>query len=347
MKKIRLGIIGLGRLGRKHAENIHYKIPNAELTAVCSAVQEELDSVSNEMETKYITKDYKELLNNSDLDGVVIAANSQFHCKMICDAVEAGVKNIYTEKPLGMTLDEIKLIRDTVNKNNVSIFQIGYNRRFDVSYQAMKKKIDEGFIGKPILIKMINRNPASMAEYIIKFSPTSGGLVFDMLTHDYDSARWLVDSDAESVYGLGGVYAYEGLAKVNDIDNCGILVGFKNGTMGWFETTRNCTYGYHVETEVFGTEGCIRVCTTPTNDRVTYLNVEGVNQKCVKWFYEYWEPTFVAEMQHFVDCISQDKKPIVGLIDGYKAVEWAFAAKEAVDKRTIVHMIDNENKFIK
>jgi myo-inositol 2-dehydrogenase/D-chiro-inositol 1-dehydrogenase len=338
MEKVRLGIIGLGRLGRKHAENIFYKIPNAELVALCSIVQKELDSVSQEMDVKYVTKDYEEILNNKELDGVVIASNSQFHCKMICDAAEAGVKNIYTEKPLGMSNAEIDLIRDTVKKNDVSIFQIGYNRRFDSSYQAMKQKIDEGFIGKPILVKMINRDPASMAEYIIKFSPTSGGLVFDMLTHDYDSARWLVGSDAKSIYGLGGVYAYEGLAKVNDIDNCGILVGFKNGTMGWFETTRNCTYGYHVETEVFGTEGCIRVCTTPTKDRVTCLNVDGVNQKCVQWFYEYWEPSFIAEMQHFVDCIAGNKQPLVGLEDGYKAVQWALVAKKAVAERKVIEI---------
>ncbi len=338
MNKIKLGIIGLGRLGRKHAENIFYKIPNAELTAICSAVQEELDIVSKEMQPRFTYLDYREMLKNSELDGIVIAANSQFHCQMICDAAEAGVKCIYSEKPLGMTLEEITLIKETVEKSHVQIFQIGYNRRFDVSYQNMKKKIDEGFIGKPILVKMVNRDPAAMAEYIIKFSPTSGGLVFDMLTHDYDAARWLVGSDAESVYGLGGVYAYEGLAEVNDIDNCGIMVGFKNGVMGWFETSRNCTYGYHVETEVFGTEGSIRVGVTPTNDRVVYMNSNGVNQTCVQWFYEYWEPTFVKEMQHFVDCISQSEQPMVGLIDGYKAVEWAFAAKEAVDKRTVIHM---------
>lgn len=338
MEKMKIGIIGLGRLGRKHAENIYYKVPNAELTAICSVVQEELDMVSKEMSPKYITKDYMELFNNKELDGVVIATSSQSHCKMICDAAEAGVKNIYTEKPLGMTIEEIDLIRDTVNKNDVNIFQVGYNRRFDTSYQAAKKKIDEGFIGKPILIKMINRDPAAMAEFIIKFSPTSGGLVFDMLTHDYDSARWLVDSDAKTVYGLGGVYAYEGLAEVNDIDNCGILVGFDNGVMGWFETSRNSTYGYHVETEIYGTDGCIRVCTTPTKDRVMYLNKNGANQECVEWFYEYWEPTFAAEIQHFVNCIVNNEQPLVGLEDGYKAVEWAYAAKEAVAERKVVNM---------
>ena len=338
MKKVKLGIIGLGRLGRNHAENIHYKIPNAELAAVCSAVQEEVDSVVRELEPGYGTTDYHQLMNDKELDGLVIASNSAFHCQMICDAAEAGVKNIYCEKPLGMTLEEIDLIKEAVEKNGVNVFQIGYNRRFDKSLLAMKKKIDAGFIGKPILIKLMNRDPAAMAEYIVKFSPTSGGLVFDMLTHDYDVARWLIDSDAVTVYGMGGVYAYEGLAAVNDIDNCILSMSFENGVMGFMETTRNCTYGYHVEVEVFGTEGSVRMGTTPNKDRVVALNKDGVTTECVEWFFEFWEPTFEAELQHFADCIQNNEQPVVGLMDGYKAVQWAFAAKEAVDRRIIVNL---------
>ncbi len=336
MEKIKLGIVGLGRLGRNHAENIFYHIPNAELTAICSVVQSELDEIGARMQPKYRYMDYREMFLNKELDGVVIATNSQSHCDMAIAAAELGVKNVYIEKPLGMTLDEINRIREAVEKSNINVFQVGYNRRFDVSYQALKKKLDEGFIGKPVLIKMINRDPASMAEFIIKFSPTSGGLVFDMLTHDYDAARWFLNSDATMVYGLGGVYAYAGLAAVGDIDNCGILCKFDNGAMGWFETSRNCSYGYHVETEVFGTEGCIRVCVTPTNDRVLYLDKSGINQTTVKWFYEYWEPTFTAEMKDFVDSIVNNHPPLVGLMDGYKAVEWALAAKKAVDEETVV-----------
>ncbi len=338
MEKIKLGIVGLGRLGHNHAANIFYHIPNAELTAICSVVQSELDEVGAEMQPKYRYTDYREMFENRELDGVVIATNSQSHCEMAIAAAELGVKNVYIEKPLGMTLDEITRIREAVEKSDINVFQVGYNRRFDASYQALKKKLDEGFIGKPVLIKMINRDPASMAEFIIKFSPTSGGLVFDMLTHDYDAARWFLNSDATKVYGLGGVYAYEGLAAVGDIDNCGILCKFDNGAMGWFETTRNCSYGYHVETEVFGTEGCIRVCVTPTNDRVLYLDKNGINQTTVKWFYEYWEPTFTAEMKDFVDSIANSRPPLVGLMDGYKAVEWALAAKKAVDEETVVNL---------
>ncbi|HWQ80220.1 MAG TPA: Gfo/Idh/MocA family oxidoreductase [Anaerovoracaceae bacterium] len=336
MEKVKLGIVGLGRLGRRHAANINYNVLNAELAAVCSAIPEEVESVMKEMNPGYGTTDYMEMFNDKSLDGIVIASNSAYHCKMICDAANAGVKNIYSEKPLGMTLEEIDLIKETVEKNGVQIFQTGYNRRFDRSLMTMKQKIDEGFIGKPILIKLVNRDPEWDREALLKFSPTSGGLVFDMLTHDYDTARFLIESDAETVYGIGGAYGYEGLAEINDIDNCIISVAFENGVMGYLETSRNSTYGYHVEIEVFGTEGSLRMGTTPNKDRVVSMNKNGITTECVKWFFEFWEPTFNAELQDFADCIQQGRQPKAGLMDGYKAVKWAFAAKEAVDKRTIV-----------
>src|SRR5699024_5961398 len=123
------GIIGLGRLGRNHAATIHYKTPNAELIAICSASQEELDSVKAEMNPKYSTLDYRELLKIEELDGVIIASSSALHCEMVCEAAKAGIKNIFCEKPLGMTLEEIDVIKDRIEKHNVNIFQIGFNRR--------------------------------------------------------------------------------------------------------------------------------------------------------------------------------------------------------------------------
>lgn len=338
MEKVKLGIVGLGRLGRNHAENIQHNIPNAELTAICSVVQSELDTVKAELSPKYCYTDYREMFANKELDGILISSNSQVHCEMACAAAELGVSNIYMEKPLGMSIDEINKMKDAIEHSNIKIFQVGYNRRYDLSFQAAKKKIDAGFIGKPVLVKMINRDPASMAEFIIKFSPTSGGLVFDMLTHDYDAARWFIGADAKTVYGVGGIFAYEGLAAVNDLDNCGILCKFDNGVMGWFETSRSCPYGYHAEAEIYGTEGCLRICVTPTNDRVLYLDKGGITQTCAQWFYEYWEPTYTAEIRDFVDSIQNNKQPLVSFMDGYKAVEWAMAAKKAVDEETVVKL---------
>jgi len=108
--------------------------------------------------------------------------------------------------------------------------------------------------------------------------------------------------------------------------------------MGFLETSRNSTYGYHVEVEVFGTEGSLRMGMTPNKDRLVSFNRNGVNTECVKWFFEFWEPTFRAELQDFTNCIQNKTLPKVGLMDGYKAAQWAFAAKEAVDSRRAVSL---------
>lgn len=337
MGKVKLGIVGLGRLGRKHAENIRYNIPEAELTAICSVVESELETVSRQMHPMHVTKDYNELLSYPEINGIVIASSSKEHCSMICAAAEAGKKYVYTEKPLGMSIDEIDRIKSAVESNRGMKLQVGYNRRFDTSIQAAKKKVEQGFVGKIIQIRMINRDPAAMADFIIKFSPKSGGLVMDMLTHDYDLARWFAGSDAKSVYGLGDAFVYDGLKAVGDIDNCSLLVEFKNGIIGQFETSRNSAYGYHVETEIYGSKGNIRIGMLPVKDRVTYMNGNGISFDTADWFYEYWEPTFLAEMHDFVSCIREGREPLVGLEDGYKAVEWAVRATTAVKEKKIVN----------
>jgi myo-inositol 2-dehydrogenase / D-chiro-inositol 1-dehydrogenase len=338
MEKVKLGIIGLGRLGFEHAKNIYYNIPQAELTAICSVVDEELERVRNEMDPEYVTADYKELIAVKELDGIVIATNSATHCEIICYAAEHGMKHIYTEKPLGMSLQEIDQIKDTVTRNNVALFQVGYNHRFDKDLQEAKKKVEEGFIGNPILIRMASRDQAGLEEFLVKFAPTSGGLVADMLTHDYDTARWFTNSEAETIYGIGGVYAYEGLKTVGDIDNTVILMKFRNGVMVQLEASRNSAYGYHAPMEIYGSRGSIKIGENSFNSRTMYLNETGVARQCSKWFFEYWQDTYFKEIEDFVSCILTGSSPKVDLIDGYKAVEWALKAAEAVDTETVIRM---------
>ena len=229
-----------------------------------------------------------------------------------------------------MTKDEIDAIRDAIERNGVDVFQTGYNRRFDESYKEMKEKIDAGVIGKPILVRFINRDQPWDPAELIRFSPTSGGLVFDMLTHDYDLSRWFLQSDAKSVYGIGGNFGYEGLEDVGDIDNCIISVEYENGVMGVFETSRNSVCGYHCEVEVYGTNGALRMGFPPNKNRVIAFTPDGLSITCADNFYDYFEPSFPAELEHFAACIRDKNEPLVNFDDGYKAVEWALLAKDAV-----------------
>lgn len=336
MSTVKLGIIGLGRLGLEHAKNIHSNIPGADLAMVCSVVDAELERAAELFPDASQTNDYRELFANRELDGVVIATNSQTHREMICGAIEAGVKNIYTEKPIGLSRDEIDAIKESVEAAEGLTLQVGYNHRFDANLMEAKNKVDEGFVGDPILIRMESRDQAGIEEFIVKFAPTSGGFIADMMTHDYDTARWFTGSEAQTIYGVGGVYAYEGLKACNDMDNTSILMKFRNGVMVILTASRNSAYGYHAPMEIFGTKGSIRVGENSFNTRNTYCNESGVNRKCSEWFYEYWQETYKAEMQGFVDCLTNKTAPRVTFTDGYKAVEWALLADEAVKEGKVV-----------
>lgn len=336
MESIKLGIIGIGRLGLEHAKNIHYAIPGAELCMVCSIVDEELTRARNMFPNASFSKDYKELISNTDLNGIVIATNSQTHRQIICEAINAGLRNIYTEKPIGLSKEEIDTIKDVVESAEDLRLQVGYNHRFDKNLVDAKKKLDEGFIGDPILIRIESRDQAGIEEFIVKFAPTSGGFIADMMTHDYDTARWFTGSEAETIYGVGGIYAYEGLKSCNDMDNTSILMKFKNSVMVILTASRNSAYGYQAPMEIFGTKGSIRIGDYAYNSRNVYCNESGVQQNCTAWFYEYWKDSYLAEMQSFVDCIQKGSEPRVTFIDGYKAVEWALLAEEAVKESKIV-----------
>ena len=334
----KIGIIGLGRLGYEHAKNIHYNIPSAELFAVCSVVDKELERAKNDFNPPVATNDYNELFRLKELDAVVVATNSQTHCEVICEAVKAGVKKIYTEKPIGMSLDELNKIKDAVESEKDILFQVGYNHRFDKNLVEAHQKVSEGYIGKPILIRIESRDQAGIEEFIVKFSPSSGGFIADMMTHDYDTARWFTGSEAETIYGFGDVYAYEGLKACGDMDNTAILMKFKNGVMVMLTASRNSAYGYHAPMEIFGTEGSIKIGDYSYNSKNTYMNKDGVVRNCSEWFFEYWQDTYLAEMEDFVSCVREGREPKVKLEDGYKAVEWAIRADEAVRGKKIVQL---------
>jgi len=330
VKKVKLGIIGLGRMGMEHAGNIHYSIKDTELTGICSIVASELEIAGEEFAPEIITTDYRDFFSANQLDGIVIATGSHTHCQIICEAVKAGVKNIFTEKPIGMSMEEIGQIKDTIEGCDDVLFQVGYNRRFDPNLVEAKKKVEAGFVGKLIFVRIEARDPAGMEEFIVKFSPTSGGFIADMMTHDYDIARWFTGSDAEVIFGVAGVYAYEGLKACDDFDNAAILMRFKSGAMVVLAASRNSTYGYHAPIEIFGTEGAIKIGDYSYSNRNCYMNEDGVNRTCSEWFYPYWQQTFHLEMEDFVRCIRTGSQPKVTLEDGYKAVEWAIKADEAV-----------------
>ena len=179
MKKVKIGIAGLGRLGKVHAQNIAYKIPNAELTAACSIVPAELEYAQKELGISAVYSDYKEMLAKADIDAVAIVTTSSEHCWQIEAALDAG-KHVFSEKPLGTDLEQCRKAEAAVERHPDLTFMLGFMRRYDKSYAYAKKKIEEGAIGTPYLVKATGIDPEALVEGAIRFAKTSGGILLDM-----------------------------------------------------------------------------------------------------------------------------------------------------------------------
>ncbi len=328
MKKLRMGIAGLGRLGKVHAGHIANAIPNAELIAACSIVPEELHYAQNVLGVTQVYGDYAEMIQNPAIDAVAIVTTSSQHCGQIAAALGAG-KHVFCDKPLGVTVAECELAEKAVERHPELVFMLGFMRRFDPSYAYAKAKIDAGAIGRPYLVKATGIDPEATAEGSLRFAKTSGGIFIDMAVHDIDLMRWFLGAEASEVYALGATFKHPGFKETNDDETAIATYRFDNGGIGVIHVGRTAAHGYHVETEVVGTEGSIRVSPVPAKNMAVLYNAQGVVTECVENFQVRFAEAYRLEMEEFVNCVLENRKPDVTVYDGTKSTRIAFATTEA------------------
>lgn len=315
MDKIRIGSVGLGRLGLEHAKNIATRIPDAELVALCDIDTEKLHRVGKELGVRHYCTTFEEMLAIKELDAVAIVSPSALHCTQIAQALERG-KHVFCEKPLGTSLEECRLAEKAVEAHPDAVFMLGFMRRFDESYRYAKEKIDAGEIGRPVLFRSYSQDPVSCINGAIAFAPHSGGEFYDMSSHDIDLARWMLSSEPVSVYAVGGCYAYPEFAQYEDGDNVSCLMKFKNDAMAFLFAGRTAPHGYNVETEIIGTKATLRIASVPQKNLVEILDRYGVRKECSENFQERFAQAYLHEMEAFVDCIRSKRKPSVSVYDG-------------------------------
>jgi myo-inositol 2-dehydrogenase / D-chiro-inositol 1-dehydrogenase len=337
MKNIRIGMVGLGRLGRQHAENIAFRTPGAELAAVCSVVPAELERARAEFPFATPYAGYGEMLKDANLDAVFLCTPSGLHCEQIEAGLEAGY-HVFCEKPLGVNVAECERIEGVVARHADQVFMLGFMRRYDDSYAYARKQIDAGRIGKPFLVRAYGLDPEYLVEGALRFAPTSGGIFLDMAVHDIDLANWYMGGEPDTVYAIGGAFAHPEFASFGDCDNACAMLQYKNGGMAMIYVGRTAAHGYHVETEIVGTEGALRVSPTPQKNLVQILGHDGALQECVGGFLERFKAAYLNELHEFVRCIREGRQPDVTVQDGTLATRIAFAATEAYRERRIVRI---------
>ena len=323
MKPVTFGIIGAGRIGKLHADNLLSRVDGARLKAITDPFLDEDWAASRNI--PLTGKDHRILLDDPEIDAILIGSPSAEHAPQMIECAEAG-KHIFCEKPIALDPEIIRNALAEVDKSGVKL-QVGFNRRFDPNFAAVQEQIASGALGEPHIIRITSRDPAPPpAEYVA----SSGGLFMDMTIHDFDMARFLCGSEVTEVHAYGAVLVDPEIGKAGDIDTAVISLKFANGALGIIENSRKAVYGYDQRVEVFGAKGTAMADNnTPTS--MIVLNESGtIRDKPLYFFLERYKTAFVAEMQAFVDAIREDKTTLVSGKDGLVPVLIAMAAKESL-----------------
>lgn len=319
---VRIGVIGLGRMGRLYARMLATQVSGVHLYAVAEAGGQARSQVMGELGIAHAYADAYELLALPDLDAVVIATPTSTHHDLVIAAAKAG-KAIFCEKPLSLTLEETRSMLQAVASAQVPL-QVGFMRRFDAAYRRAKTLIADGQIGNPVTFKSLSRDPfCPPGNYMDPAK--SGGLILDMAIHDFDLARWLVDSEVERVTAEGTVLVCNELASVGDIDNALVNMRFVSGALGNIEASRNAFYGYDIRTEVLGSEGAVMIG-VHQHTPVLLLNRAGAHHDVMPYLMERFGDAYRAQLQHFVDCLHEGQSPSVGGAEALAACKIGIAA---------------------
>ncbi|WP_181347052.1 Gfo/Idh/MocA family oxidoreductase [Thalassobacillus sp. CUG 92003] len=337
MRYVNVGIVGLGRLGKQHAENLVHRIPFCNLIAVCSISEQEVNEFIKPWNVPYGYTNYDDMLANEELDAVFIASPSSYHGEQIIKALEKGL-HVFCEKPLSLYLSEAERVQQIVQRHPDQVFMLGFMRRYDHSYQTAKKKIEQGAIGDPIFIRCHGLDPASQMDNFLSFAKRnySGGIFLDMAVHDFDLARWFLNAEPKETWAIGGGYARPEFEELNDAETGAAMVKFEQNKMGMFVASRNCAHGYHIETEIIGTKGSLRIGTIPEKNQVAIMQESGVIHECVTGFLERFEHAYLTEAEEFINCILMNQHPEVTVGDGVEATRLGYACKESFELERLI-----------
>jgi myo-inositol 2-dehydrogenase / D-chiro-inositol 1-dehydrogenase len=336
--RLRVGIVGLGRLGRRHAENLAQRVPRAELVAACSPVTDELKWARDSLGVQRVYTEYAALLADAAVDAVFLVTPTSLHAEQIVQALQAG-KHVFCEKPLSLDLADCARVSAQAAKHPQLKVMIGYGRRFDPSYRDAYDKIQAGTIGTPFLVRSQNLDMNDPSGFFVRFAPTSGGIFLDCTVHDIDLARWLLGNPQPvRVFATGVVAIHDGLREFGDVDNGVATCEFADGKMACFYASRTMAHGHETLTEIFGTAGRLTVGQNPRLNRVDIADAHGVRTECTPTFYERFEEAFLHETNHFVRAVLDNGAPALTLYDATEATRIALALRESLQSRRVVDL---------
>ena len=335
-KRIGVGILGCGRIGKIHASNIVNFLPDAELIAVADVVMpEETRAWLDNLGVPVVTTDPEIVLSDNSISAVFICTSTDTHADLVIRAARAG-KHVFCEKPVDLTVEKVRAALNAVQTAGVKL-QVGFNRRFDHNFRKIRETTLAGTIGQPHLIKITSRDPSPPSP---EYAAVSGGMFLDMTIHDFDMARFQAGSEVTEVYAAGAVLVDPLIGKAGDIDTAIVTLRFANGALAVIDNSRKAVYGYDQRVEVFGSKGSA----SAENDLPSTVRVstgEGVmTEKPLFFFLERYREAFVAEAIAFLEAVRNESPVLVSGDDGLQDLLVALAAKRSLIEQRPVRVFE-------
>lgn len=325
---VKVGIIGAGRIGKVHITSISTRIKEATIRAVADPyLDEETAKWAKDMGVEYTTRDYKEVLEDKGIDAVIICSSTDTHTSISLEAIGAG-KHVFCEKPIDHDIEKIQEVIKALENTNLK-YQVGFNRRFDHNFEAVKEAVVKGKIGKPEIIKITSRDPEPPSIDYIK---VSGGMYLDMTIHDFDMARFLTGCDAKEIYVQSTNRVDPLIGKAGDVDTAVLTLKMEDDTLVVIDNCRRSAYGYDQRVEVFGSEGMVSI-SNDTDSSAVISNAQGVSAEKPQFFFlERYMESYEKEIRSFIHSIATNEDTPVNVVDGLKPVVMALAAKKSQEE---------------
>jgi myo-inositol 2-dehydrogenase / D-chiro-inositol 1-dehydrogenase len=335
LRVVRVGLIGAGRIGTMHADNLARRVPGAELVAVADPRPGAAESLAARYGAN-ATTDVDELIDDADLDAVAITAIAAAHSDLIVKAAGAG-KAIFCEKPMALTLEDADRAITAAAQAGVPL-QVGFNRRFAKDFAAAHETIVAEGIGTPQLMRSLTRDPGWPAGLADPAGVRPWTIFRETLIHDFDLLRWLNPrAEPVEVYTRADALVAPDFKAGGLLDTAVVMITFDNGAIATAEANFSAVYGYDVRAEVFGSGGMVTAGRLDSSAMVHY-HEHGLGQQTLRSDVEMFEQAYVAELTGFVEAVRNNTPPQVTGADARKALEIALAAMRSHEQRRPVEL---------
>lgn len=323
--KLKLGLIGVGRQGHNHYENL-ITMPDVDLQYICDLKVDD-QWKKDYANVPHVVKDYHEVLADPEIEAVLIVTSTDTHAGIVLDAAKAH-KHIFCEKPFSLTTPESKVreILKIVEDNHLKL-QMGFNRRMDPQFRDIYERVRKGAIGSPQIVKTTSRDPFVLDKELIK---RVGTLPYDFTIHDLDMVRYMMGSNITEIYAKGGTLIDPTLKEINDVDTIALVLEFENGSFGLIDNSRQAVYGYDERVEVFGSEGMLKAENVSNSTVEMYTDKQEEKKNPLPIFMSRYHEAYLNEIHSFVNAVIEDKAVVATGIDAIMAQRAAIAVDQSI-----------------